>query len=174
MRQAAVLQDRLVDAAGETVGVGGGQAHVFPHPEALRHLDTVPGVPAAKLARLHGVAEAGLRGVLDAARLRDLGMEAAVESLRTIPGIGPFWASAIYLRALGVADVFPDEPVSIAALGRLHGLGDRPAAADIARLTDLYRPWRMWACYLLRVAAGRADLIPGVRGREMSIRRGGR
>jgi hypothetical protein len=55
----------------------------------------------------------------------------------------------------------------------LHGLGDRPDPAAVSRLTDLYRPFRMWVCFLLRVAAGRS-LIPGVAGREGGIRRRGR
>ena len=63
----------------------------------------------------------------------------------------------------------PSEPLP-RALGQLHGLGDRPDAADVRRLTDAYAPYRMWVCFLLRVAAGR-NIIPGLVGREMAIRR---
>ena len=116
------------------------------------------------------MAEAALDGVLDVAHLRALGDEAGPESVRSIRGIGPFWSSGIYLRGCGIADVFPNEPLSIAALGHLHGLGDRPDQAMVKQLTDAYAPYRMWVCFLLRVAAGR-DLIPGLAGREMAIRR---
>jgi hypothetical protein len=91
--------------------------------------------------------------------------------LTAIRGIGLFWASGIYLRACGIVDAFPDEPLAIAALGALHGLGDRPSAPDVQRLTEAYRPYRMWACFLLRVAAARG-VIPGISGREMRIREG--
>jgi 3-methyladenine DNA glycosylase/8-oxoguanine DNA glycosylase len=74
------------------------------------------------------------------------------------------------LRGCGIVDVFPDEPLAIAALGHLHGLGDRPDAAALQTLTDRYRPFRMWVCFLLRVAPGRG-IIPGIAGRETSIRR---
>jgi DNA-3-methyladenine glycosylase II len=109
-------------------------------------------------------------GLLDADTLRALGDEAGPESVRVIPGIGPFWASGIYLRGAGIQDVFPEEPISLAALGHLHGLGDRPGPADVARLTEAYRPFRMWVCFLLRVAANRG-LIDGVAGNEGGIRR---
>jgi hypothetical protein len=70
-------------------------------------------------------------------------------------------------------DVFPEEPLALAALCHLHGLGDRPDPASLARVTALYRPYRMWVCFLLRVAAGRG-LVPGVSGREGPIRRAAR
>jgi 3-methyladenine DNA glycosylase/8-oxoguanine DNA glycosylase len=89
--------------------------------------------------------------------------------LLELRGIGPFWSQGIYLRGCGIVDAFPDEPLAIAALGHLHGLGDRPPRAELDRLTDFYRPFRMWTCFLLRVAAGRG-LIDGVRGREGTIR----
>jgi hypothetical protein len=89
--------------------------------------------------------------------------------VRPIRGIGPFWSQGIYLRGCGIVDVFPDEPLSVAALGHLHGLGDRPAPRVLAELTEQYRPYRMWVCFLLRVAAG-GGLIEGVSDREGAIR----
>jgi DNA-3-methyladenine glycosylase II len=92
--------------------------------------------------------------------------------VRTIPGIGPFWSSGIYLRASGIADEFPEfEPLTIAALGAIHGLGDRPDPDTVRRLTDAYRPYRMWVSFLLRVAAARG-IVTGIAGRETAIRRG--
>jgi DNA-3-methyladenine glycosylase II len=130
----------------------------------------VPGLSSEKVERLKGVARAALDGKLDAERLRALGDEAGPASVREIPGIGPFWASGIYLRGCGIVDVFPDEPIAIAALGNLHGLGDTPRQDQIKRLTTVYRPYRMWVCFLLRVAANRG-LIPGVGERQGAIRR---
>ena len=116
------------------------------------------------------MAAAALDGLLDADRLRALGPVDGPASVRAIPGIGPFWASGIYLRGCGIVDEFPDEPLSVAALGALHGLGDRPDAEAIAHLTDAYRPYRMWVTFVLRVAANRGA-IPGLTGRESEIRR---
>ncbi len=173
MAQAARVQDRLIADLGVRLRVAGADVWSFPTPERLLELRELPGTAPEKVVRLHSVARAALDGILDPARLRVLGDEAGPASLRTIRGIGPFWSSGIYLRGCGIADVFPDEPLAIAALGHLHGLGDRPDPAAVRRLTDAYAPYRMWVCFLLRVAAGRG-MIPGLAGREMAIRRASR
>ncbi len=171
MRQAAAIQSRLVAENGTRLEVAGGEARAFPSPERLAAVDSVAGLPAVKVERLHAVAAAALAGTLDAERLRALGPLDGPTSVRTISGIGPFWASGVYLRGAGITDEFPDEPLAIAALGALHGVGERPDQATLTRLTDAFRPYRMWVCFLLRVAAGRG-VIPGIAGREMAIRRG--
>jgi DNA-3-methyladenine glycosylase II len=174
MRQAAAVKARLLEEHGHRLRVGGQDVISFPTPERLAGVTAVPGLSAEKTERLRGVAEAALSGLLDAERLRALGPVAGPDSLRVISGIGPFWASGIYLRGCGIVDEFAAEPVAIAALGHLHGLGDRPADAQISELTDRFRPFRMWVCYLLRAAAGSKGLIEGVGGREMSLRRAAR
>ena len=169
MRQAAVMQDRLIADHGGHLIVAGEKVGTVPEPQRLLSVMAVPSLPAEKIERLHAVARAALDGLLDVDRLRALGDIEGPASLLAIRGIGPFWASGIYLRAGGIVDWFADEPIAIAALGALHGLGDHPSTVEIAALTDMYRPYRMWACFLLRVAANRG-LIPGISGREMRIR----
>ena len=169
MRQAAAIQDRLIERLGTRLEVDGGEAWAFPSPERLAMLDELPGLAQLKVMRLRAVARAALEGLLDPQRLRALGPVNGPESVRAIPGIGPFWSSGIYLRGCGIADEFPDEPLSIAALGALYGLGDHPDRLTIARYTDRYRPYRMWVSFLLRVAVNRGA-ISGVAGREGEIR----
>jgi len=170
IEQAATIKDRIVTEHGHALTVAGTVVHSFPSPERLLTLSAIRGLPEWKVARLHGVARAALAGQLDVDVLRGLG-DAAPASLLSIPGIGPFWSNGIWLRGCGIVDVFPDEPLSIAALGHLHGSGDHPSAIEIDKLTDEFRPYRMWVCFLLRVAAGRSGLIPGVATRENAIRR---
>jgi DNA-3-methyladenine glycosylase II len=170
MARAAQVQERLLAEHGQRLSVAGAEVVAFPTPERLLAVRSVPGIGDEKVARLHGVARAALDGLLDAERLRALGDEAGPASVLGIRGIGPFWSQGVYLRGCGIVDAFADEPLSVAALGHLHGLGDRPDPAALRALTDRLRPYRMWACFLLRVAAGRG-LIPGVAGREGPIRR---
>jgi len=132
----------------------------FPAPSELIHLERLRGLAAVKVERLRAVAAAALDGGLDADRLRALGEEGALESLRRIPGIGPFWSKGIYLRACGVTDVFPDEPRALAALEKLYG----------DRNTDRFRPFRMWACFLLRVADARGLITPSTKSIRTSVR----
>ncbi len=169
MRQAATTQGRLIERLGTRLEVDGGEAWAFPSPERLALLDELPGLAQLKAVRLRAVANAALEGLLGAERLRELGPVKGPESVRVIPGIGPFWASGIYLRGCGIADEFPDEPLSLAALGALHGLGDHPDRRTAAFYTDQYRPYGMWVSFLLRVAVNRG-VIPGVAGREGEIR----
>jgi DNA-3-methyladenine glycosylase II len=170
MAQAAAIKARLISEHGHPLQLSGVEVRCFPSPERLLEVESVPGLAAEKVARLHGVARAALAGLLDCATLRALGDEDGPASVRVIPGIGPFWSSGIYLRGCGIQDVFPDEPVSIAALGKLHGVGDHPSPGQVRELTDVYSPFRMWVCFLLRVAVNRG-LIDGVAGNEMSLRR---
>lgn len=173
MRQAARIKAGLIAEHGTKLLVAGEQVGCFPTPEVVAGIKAVAGLSADKVERLKAVARAALDGKLDADRLRELGDEAGPASVREIPGIGPFWSSGIYLRGCGILDVFPDEPLSVAALGHLHGLGDSPSRRDVDRLADAYRPFRMWVCFLLRVAANRG-LIDGVREREGTIRQAAR
>jgi DNA-3-methyladenine glycosylase II len=167
--QAASIKKRLIESHGTTFDSRGAEVGCLPTPEKMLAIESFPSIPEVKMERLRGVARAALEGLLDADHLISLG-DRAEDAVRVIPGIGPFWSQAIYMRTCSVTDVWPVEPLSNAALGALHGLGDEPSAEDIARLTDIYRPWRTWVCVLLRFAAGRG-YIPNVAGREGPVRR---
>ena len=151
--RAAVITRRLGAEHGTTLEIAGETITAFPTPETLLGLDEVPGLPAEKVRRLHGVARAALDGELDIARLRSLGPDGARAALRRIRGIGEFWSSGIWLRACGVVDEWPAEPRATAALARLHGRDpadyDDPAA--LAAATAPLAPYRMWIAFLLRM-----------------------
>jgi DNA-3-methyladenine glycosylase II len=154
-RQASAIKKRLIERHGQVVTVAGEAVGCFPTPHALLNVKSVQGLSAEKVERLHGVASAALRGQLDADRLRALGDEAAPADLRTIPGIGEFWSSGIYLRACGIADVFPNEPLAIAAAAKVAGLATPFDYLQVQKMAERWRPWRMWVCVLLRVAISR-------------------
>lgn len=136
--QAARIKDRLLIEG------------CFPPPARLLDLREIPGLPAAKVERLHGVAAAALRGDLDPVRLAAMGDEAPA-FLRRIPGIGDFWSWGVYARACTAPDAFPGEEASLDAIAELYG-----PAYDLAEITDRWRPFRMWVTVLLRLTAARA------------------
>lgn len=171
--QAANVVRGLVDRHGAQVDCGDMKIGVFPTPQTMLTIEAIPSLPAIKVERLRAVAEAALDGNLDAESLRRLPEAEAMTRLKELPGIGEFWASGIWLRACGIANRFPDEPISIAALGALHDLGDHPTPQKLAELTAKYEPFGMWIAFLLRVAANREETgeALGIRGREMAIRK---
>lgn len=145
---------RIVARIAEEHGTRIGGVDVFPGPRKLLAVDSVKGLSAIKVDRLHAVAAAALDGELDAERLRVLGDAFGPASLRSIPGIGPFWSSGIYLRGCGIKDVFPDEPRSLAALSEIY------PAEDPSRVAQRFAPFRMWICFLLRVHSAQRLAVP--------------
>lgn len=134
----------------------------FPDPRTLLGIDAVPGLPAEKVRRLHGVARAALDGDLDVERLRALGPDGARAALRRVRGIGEFWSSGIWLRACGVVDEWPAEPLATAALARLHGRdpADYDDPAVLAAATAPLAPYRMWIAFLLRITSAEGAAHP--------------
>jgi DNA-3-methyladenine glycosylase II len=103
------------------------------------------------------IATALVDGSLDLDGLAALDDEAAQQALETIPGIGR-WTSTIYLlMVLGRPDVWPAGDMALAtALAQVKGLPSRPAAAELATMGEVWRPWRsvaarlFWHDYLAR------------------------
>lgn len=150
---------RLRALLGERLDVADRPLEIFPPPQQLldagRRLTDRAGLSAEKAERLHGIARAALAGALDVDRLRALGPDHAAAELRRLRGIGPFWADAIVLRAVGPADALTlHEPRLRAAAAAAYG---RPEVeADDAAFTALaegWRPYRTWVSLLLRATA---------------------
>jgi DNA-3-methyladenine glycosylase II len=158
--QAAALRTRLAAAHGRTLRIAGEQLHAFPTPEQLLALRSFPGIEPVRMERLHAVAQAAMRGELEAGALRRSAPEDALVALQRLPGIGPTYATLILLRATGATDVMTyNEPRLPSYAAQLYGLG-RPVATrdDLERISAAWRPFRTWAAVLVRVAGDRAGL----------------
>jgi DNA-3-methyladenine glycosylase II len=102
------------------------------------------------------VARAAIDGRLDAATLAASDPDEAMAGLRTLPGIGPFYAALILLRSTGVTDVLPtNEPRVLACAGELYGLGGPMSQSEFEARARAWRPWRTWATVLIRAATHR-------------------
>src|SRR5262249_6675483 len=72
---------------------------------------------------LRAVADAAESGLLDASRLRALRPEQALEELKTLPGIGDFFAQLILVRGVGTTDLLPtNEPRLRRAVALAYGV----------------------------------------------------
>jgi AraC family transcriptional regulator, regulatory protein of adaptative response / DNA-3-methyladenine glycosylase II len=119
-----------------------GPAWTFPTPEALVGADPASfGVPAARGRAVVALAEAIAAGTvrLDPGADRDETREA----LCALPGIGPWTAGYIAMRALSDPDTFLGGDVIVRHAMRSLGLPATPAGADAHAAR--WRPWRSYA-----------------------------
>jgi DNA-3-methyladenine glycosylase II len=150
------VRDRLSRAHGAVFDLAGQQHAALPSPAQLLAVESFPGISPDRMDRLHGVARAALDGLLDAARLLELGPEHAMAQVQTINGIGPFYSALIVIRGTGFADVLPvNEPRLLALVARLYGLAAPPAPAQLHQIAEAWRPLRTWAAVLIRAATSR-------------------
>lgn len=160
---ARTLAGRLVAAHGTPAF---DTLHVFPSaatlaaagPDRLREI----GLTASRAATLAHLAVAVAGGL----SLEPGTDRAAVRAgLLALPGIGPWTADYIALRALGDPDVFPGGDLVLRkALAELPGGGGRPLdAAAAATRAAAWRPWRGYAAqHLWSAWAGRASVPTAV------------
>jgi len=148
------LGARLVAAYGKPLERPEGTlTHCFPTAETLAAADpaTLP-MPRARAAALTGLAAALASGdlPLDPGAERDR----AEAQLLALPGIGPWTAAYIRMRALSDPDAFLSSDAGVLeALGRLGAVpaGARGPAARAragrlaAELAENWRPWRSYA-----------------------------
>jgi len=154
-RQSAAIKRDLSELLGDRPSVGGTPIPAFPRPERLLELREARGLNPVKVERLHGLARAALEGRLDTETLRTLPPDEALPRLRDLPGVGPFTAEGVYYRGCGVADGIPaSDEIGREVVGDLYGIGGA-GQADVLRIGKEWRPYRMWAVVLLRVAWGR-------------------
>jgi AraC family transcriptional regulator of adaptative response / DNA-3-methyladenine glycosylase II len=132
----------------------GAVTHLFPSPSALAEADSLElRLPRARAGALRALARAVLDGDLDLSPGAD--RAAATRALLELPGIGPWTASYVAMRALGDSDAFPPGDAAVRrALERL-GQDGRPAAAQ--RLAEGWRPWRSYALMHLWRSDGPTD-----------------
>ena len=129
---ARTLAARLVAAAGEPLAEPvGGLTHVWPRPEAIVAAAPSLGMPRARQRAVAAVAQA----LADGLRL-ERGRDARAELL-ALPGVGPWTAEYIAMRALGDPDAWlPTD------LGVRHGLARLRVGVEAA---EAWRPFRAHA-----------------------------
>lgn len=142
-RAAAV---RMAQTYGETAEGPGGLCLRFPTVHRLAAVDPLE----LPLTRSRARAVVGLANALACGKIvLDPGADRAEVQVRLteLPGIGPWIASYIRLRALGDPDVFMPTDLGVrTALERLDLPGD-PGTAE--KVGEQFRPWRSYALHHL-------------------------
>jgi AraC family transcriptional regulator, regulatory protein of adaptative response / DNA-3-methyladenine glycosylase II len=143
LRGAATLAGRLTVRYGEQLERPlGAVTHVFPSARALADsgLDGLA-MPAARRRGLLGLVTALARREL----VIDIGADRldARRRLRALPGIGPWTAEYIAMRALRDPDAFPSSDLGVRHALEQLGRDGRPGAAE--KLAEDWRPYRAYA-----------------------------
>jgi AraC family transcriptional regulator of adaptative response / DNA-3-methyladenine glycosylase II len=143
---ARTIAGRLVRAAGEVLPEPmGGITHLFPTPAALIALagsdPATFSMPSSRRRALVALAQAVDSGAVvidpgsDPSELRT--------SLVALPGIGPWTAEYVAMRALRDPDAFMPTDLGIKRAVHALGLADNPA--HLSALSEGWRPWRSYA-----------------------------
>jgi DNA-3-methyladenine glycosylase II len=149
--QGITLRARMSELYGAGFELSGTRTLCVPTPSALLEIESVPGLPADRIPRLHAVAQAAQRGVLNADRLRAMAPEDAKAELQQLPGIGPFYSSLIVIRACGHADAPTlGEPRSRATIEQAYGIDHELGDEELLALAERWRPFRTWISVMMR------------------------
>ncbi|MDQ3517541.1 MAG: DNA-3-methyladenine glycosylase 2, partial [Gemmatimonadota bacterium] len=154
VKAATTLAGRFADAFGDAIHT--------PHAGLTRLSPTPKRIAAAKpeeIAAL-GVTQARARSIVVLAEEMHSGRlkleagapaEATIEQLIALPGIGPWTAQYIAMRALRWPDAFPKEDIALRK--KLGGV----SAARAEELSQAWRPWRSYATLHLWHALARQE-----------------
>jgi AraC family transcriptional regulator of adaptative response / DNA-3-methyladenine glycosylase II len=134
-------------------GGGGGLTHRFPTPAEVAKLtaDRIAkiGMPGRRGAAIHALACALVAGTLRLDAAADL--DAFVEKLVEMPGIGPWTAHYLAMRALHLPDAFPAMDLGVQ---KALGMSGKRAAEERA---EAWRPYRAYAVLHLWTGLGERE-----------------
>jgi len=162
---ARTVAGRLVRAAGRQLrNPAAGLTHTFPTPEALSELALGRprqfAMPAARRRTLAGLALALTEGRLSIDPGAD--PQEVRAGLLAVPGIGPWTAGYIEMRALGDPDAFL--PGDLGVRHALAALGGPDDARGAEALAERWRPWRAYAVAHLWSTLGEGKAAPAAAG----------
>jgi AraC family transcriptional regulator of adaptative response / DNA-3-methyladenine glycosylase II len=110
-------------------------------PQSLMRARTNPGMPQTRWNCIRGLARAVARG--EVAFERGATLDESIATLTSLPGIGPWTAHYIAMRALREPDAFPHTDLGIRKAAGM--LTDRELLAK----SEAWRPYRAYATMLL-------------------------
>jgi AraC family transcriptional regulator of adaptative response / DNA-3-methyladenine glycosylase II len=142
VRGASTLANRLVAALGVPAETPHAQLHChWPTPEQLAGMRSAPlvklGLRTMTVKAILGLSKAVADGELSFAPAVDL--PAVLSRLEELPGIGPWTAQYIAMRALRWPDAFPAGDLG------LRKATHADSEKELTRISENWRPWRAYA-----------------------------
>lgn len=157
---ARTLATRLAHRFGQPLAtpLADGLDCLFPTPQALADADLAAiGLTRSRADTVRGVARALLDGRVDFRAERTL--DDFTARWTALPGIGPWTAQYIAMRALGHPDAFPTDDLVLRQ--QATGDGGILSGKALGQLAEAWRPWRAYAViHLWRDAASTVRTSP--------------
>jgi AraC family transcriptional regulator of adaptative response / DNA-3-methyladenine glycosylase II len=126
-------------------GAAAGLSALFPTPQALIDAPLEQqGITRARAATIRGLAQAVADGRI--AFRPEQSLAQFERDLVALPGIGPWTAHYIAMRALAQPDAFPAADL---ILRRSAGQGRTLSTRELETMSEAWRPWRAYAVMLL-------------------------
>jgi DNA-3-methyladenine glycosylase II len=101
------------------------------------------GLSMSKLRSILDLSEKCLDGTVPLRKLREMEDAEIIERLTQVRGIGQWTAEMFLIFSLGRTDVLPVADYGLrAGMQKLHELDELPKKADLAVLTESWRPYR--------------------------------
>jgi AraC family transcriptional regulator of adaptative response / DNA-3-methyladenine glycosylase II len=141
---ARTLASRLVQTYGRPLAQpAGGVTHLFPTPARIAEADPKHlAIPAARQRAVRGLANALATGELSLDSGSNGDGDEATARLLELPGIGPWTASYIAMRALRDRDAFL--PTDLGVVRALEALGVDARPKSVQQLGERWRPFRSY------------------------------
>lgn len=146
---ATTIFNRIVTTYGEPLCISGAPTvlnQIFPTAQVLTTADlTSLGLVKSRARTINHLAKTVVEQPHFFDEVKDL--DSAVKKLCDLPGIGPWTAHYIALRALSKPDAFP--PGDLALLRAVEKLGHTVDKKELIALSEAWRPWRGYAAMCL-------------------------
>ena len=142
VKAASTLAGRFVEAYGDAIETPhAALSRLFPTPATVATLDAPDiasrGIIAARARAIVALAQAVATGSLRLDPTADV--DATIGALESLPGVGPWTAQYIAMRALAWPDAFPHPDVAVLKAMK------RPSQAKALEASAQWRPWRAYA-----------------------------
>lgn len=159
VKGATTLAGRIAQTYGRPIEASPfrGLDRLAPLPADLAEADLVPlGIVSARSRAIQGLAKAVMERRVNLDRGGDF--EAAVQALEALPGLGPWTAQVVAMRALGEPDAFPAADLGL--IRALESAGLPASTKNMLHRAETWRPWRAYAAlYLWKLHASSSKAV---------------
>ena len=142
VKAASTLASRFAAAFGDPIATPiGSLERLFPLPSTVAALEATQ-ISALGVMPPRAAAIVALARAVEAGKLRlepNADLDETLAALRALPGVGPWTAQYVAMRALGWPDAFPHPDVAV-----LKAMAESNGARALAR-AEGWRPWRGYA-----------------------------